>query len=226
MLFVSANCDPARKARLLERGASDTIEKPFHPAELLARLGVHLRLRQLRAELHEKNAELERLSITDTLTELHNRRFAEWFLARELERFHRHGSALSVVIADVDHFKRVNDAHGHPAGDAALRHIGRLLADQVRKTDFCARWGGEEFLIGLVQVPLEGALAVGERKREVIEAASLRLPSGQVLELTISVGVASAVPADATPADLLAAADRALYEAKGAGRNRVSVTRR
>ena len=97
ILFVSANRDPGRKARLLERGASDTIEKPFHPAELLARLGVHLRLRQLRLELQEKNAQLEQLSITDALTGLRNRRFAEWFLSRELERVHRHGNRLSVL---------------------------------------------------------------------------------------------------------------------------------
>jgi diguanylate cyclase len=116
--------------------------------------------------------------------------------------------------------------HGHAAGDAALRHIGALLAEQVRKTDVCARWGGEEFLIGLAQVPLEGALAVAERKRHAIEAAPLALPGGATLELTISIGVATAVPADATPADLLAAADCALYEAKGAGRNRVAVARR
>jgi diguanylate cyclase (GGDEF)-like protein len=226
ILFVSANRDPERKARLLERGASDTLEKPFHPAELLARLGVHLRLRQLRNELREKNLQLERLSVTDALTSLRNRRFAEWFLSRELERVHRHGNELSVLLADVDHFKRVNDMHGHAAGDAALRHIGALLAEQVRKTDVCARWGGEEFLIGLAQVPLEGALAVAERKRHAIEAAPLALPGGATLELTISIGVATAVPADATPADLLAAADCALYEAKGAGRNRVAVARR
>ena len=124
ILFVSANRDPERKARLLERGASDTIEKPFHPAELLARLGVHLRLRQLRIELEVKNLQLERLSVTDALTGLRNRRFAEWFLSREIERVHRHGNRLSVFMADLDHFKRVNDTHGHPVGDAALRHVG------------------------------------------------------------------------------------------------------
>jgi diguanylate cyclase (GGDEF)-like protein len=226
ILFVSANRNPGRKARLLERGASDTIEKPFHRAELLARLGVHLRLRQLRNELHEKNLQLEQISATDALTGLRNRRFAEWFLVRELERKHRHGNALSVLLADVDHFKRVNDAHGHPAGDAALRHIGSLLAEQVRKTDVCARWGGEEFLIALAQVPLEGALSLAERQRAAVEATSLALPGGPELELTISIGVATAVSADASPTELLAAADRALYEAKGAGRNRVSAARR
>lgn len=226
ILFVSSNRDPERKARLLQHGASDTIEKPFHPAELLARIGVHLRLRQLRNELREKNLQLEALSVTDALTGLRNRRFAEWFLARELERVHRHGNALSLLLADLDHFKQVNDTHGHAAGDAALRHVAALLAEQVRKTDVCARWGGEEFLMALAQVPLAGAISLAERQRAAVEAAPLDLPGGQRIELTVSIGVAAAVPADASPADLLAAADRALYEAKGGGRNRVAVARR
>jgi diguanylate cyclase (GGDEF)-like protein len=226
ILFVSTNRDPERKARLLERGASDTIEKPFHPAELLARLGVHLRLRQLRNELREKNLQLERLSVTDSLTGLRNRRFVDWFLAREFERVHRHGNALSVLLADLDHFKQVNDRYGHAAGDAALRYVGSVLLEQTRMTDVCARWGGEEFLMALAQVPLEGAIALAERQRAAIEAAPLELPDGQRIELTISIGVAAALPTHATAADLLAAADRALYEAKGAGRNRVAVARR
>jgi diguanylate cyclase (GGDEF)-like protein len=226
VLFVSANRDPARKARLLERGASDTIEKPFHPAELLARLGVHLRLRQLRNELREKNQQLERLSVTDALTGLRNRRFAEWFLSGELERSRRHGNPLSVLLADIDHFKQVNDAHGHAAGDAALRHIAALLALEVRKTDLCARWGGEEFLMGLAQVPLEGALALAERQRAAVEAAPLVLPSGARLALTLSIGVAGLLPADGSHQDLVAAADAALYEAKDRGRNRVVLAKR
>jgi diguanylate cyclase (GGDEF)-like protein len=176
ILFVSANRDPSRKARLLQRGASDTVEKPFHPAELLARLGVHLRLRHLRNELREKNLQLERLSVTDALTGLRNRRFAEWFLSRELERAQRHGNALSVLLVDIDQFKRVNDTHGHAAGDAALRHVGGLLAEQVRKTDVCSRWG-EEFLIALAQVPLEGALTLAERSRAAIEATPSSCPT-------------------------------------------------
>jgi diguanylate cyclase (GGDEF)-like protein len=226
ILFVSANRNPERKARLLERGASDTLEKPFHPAELLARLGVHLRLQQLRSELREKNLQLERLSITDSLTGLRNRRFAEWFLARELERVRRHGNRLSVCLADIDHFKRVNDEHGHPIGDSALRHVAQLLAAPVRKTDAAARWGGEEFLIGLAQVPLGGAQALAERLRATIEATPLVLPNGRLLELTVSIGVAEIVRTDISPEDLVAAADRALYQAKDGGRNRVAVTQR
>jgi diguanylate cyclase (GGDEF)-like protein len=226
ILFVSSNRSPARKARLLERGASDTLEKPFHPAELLARLGVHLRLRQLRDELREKNLQLERLSVTDALTGLRNRRFAEWFLSGELERAHRHGNQLSVLIADLDNFKRVNDSHGHVVGDAALRHAGALLADQLRKTDVCARWGGEEFLVALAQVPLDGAAALAERRRAALEAQPLELSDGSRVELTVSIGVAAVMPGDTRPEDLIAAADRALYQAKDAGRNRVVVAER
>jgi diguanylate cyclase (GGDEF)-like protein len=226
ILFVSATRDPERKARLLERGASDTIEKPFHPAELIARLGIHLRLRQLQLELQEKNLQLERLSVTDPLTGLPNRRFAEWFLSREIERTRRHGNPLSAFLADLDHFKRVNDTYGHLVGDAALRHVGALLGQHVRKTDVCARWGGEEFLIALAQVPLEGALALAERQRAAIEASPLTLADGRHVEVTISIGVAGAVHSDRSPDDLVAAADRALYEAKAAGRNRVRASKR
>jgi diguanylate cyclase (GGDEF)-like protein len=226
ILFVSANRDPERKARLLERGASDTIEKPFHPAELVARLGVHLRLRQLRLELKEKNLQLEKLSVTDALTGLRNRRFAEWFLSRELERVRRHGNRLSALMIDIDHFKRVNDTHGHPVGDAALRHVGALMAGQLRKTDVAARWGGEEFLVALAQVPLEGALAFAERLRAAVEATPYRLPNGKPLELTVSIGVATAIHADAGADELVAAADRALYDAKRSGRNCVVAARR
>jgi diguanylate cyclase (GGDEF)-like protein len=225
VLFVSANRDPARKARLLERGASDTIEKPFDAAELLARLGVHLRLRQLRDELREKNQQLEQLSTTDALTGLRNRRFAESFLSREVERARRHGDALAVVLADLDHFKKVNDAHGHAVGDAALRHVAALLEAQVRKTDVCARWGGEEFLIGLVQPHAEGVCEFAERQRTAVAASPLQLPGGRRLALTVSLGVALYVPADAVD-DLVDAADRALYRAKRAGRNRVALSAR
>jgi two-component system cell cycle response regulator len=225
ILFVSANRDPGRKARLLERGASDILEKPFHPAELLARICVHLRLRQLRNELREKNVQLERLSTGDALTGLANRRFADLFLQREVERARRHGQPFSILLADIDHFKKVNDVHGHGVGDEALRHVAALLALRTRATDACARWGGEEFLMGLVHVPAKGALTFAERQRAAIAAAPLPLPGG-ALELTISIGIATFVSDDTSPESLVAAADRALYQAKRAGRNRVELCQR
>jgi diguanylate cyclase (GGDEF)-like protein len=226
MLFVSSNRDPARKARLLERGASDTIEKPFHAAELVARLGVHLRLRQLRKELSEKNAQLEQISTTDALTGLRNRRFAEWFLAREVERARRHGHPLAVVLADLDHFKEVNDAYGHAVGDAALRHVASLLGEHVRKTDVCARWGGEEFLLGLVQPHADGVREFAERQRAAIEASPLALADGRRIVLTLSLGVALYMPGDKGFEEVVEAADRALYRAKRAGRNRIELSAR
>jgi two-component system, cell cycle response regulator len=225
LLFVSANRNPERKVRLLERGASDTIEKPFHAAELVARLGVHLRLRRLQEELHEKNEVLERLSTTDTLTGLRNRRSVDHALADEFERSRRYGNPLSVMIADIDHFKRVNDRYGHPIGDAALRHVAERLAAQVRKTDVAARYGGEEFLIVLPETARDGAAVLGERIRAAVEHAPLDLAGGGRLDLTISIGAAEKNPADAAT-DLVAAADRALYEAKAGGRNRLVIASR
>ncbi len=225
ILFVSANRNPERKARLLERGASDTIEKPFHPAELLARLGVHLRLQQLRSELREKNRLLEQLSTTDALTGLRNRRFAERFIGQEIERTRRHGNELSVFMADLDHFKRVNDSFGHGVGDAALRHTAAVLSKQMRKTDVAARWGGEEFLFALVEVPLAGAAVFAERQRAALEATPLVLADGRSIELTASIGVAALLPGHTELQALLAAVDQALYAAKDAGRNRVLLAR-
>jgi diguanylate cyclase (GGDEF)-like protein len=225
ILFVSANRDPGRKAQLLERGASDIIEKPFHPAELLARISVHLRLRQLRDELRKKNAQLEQFAVTDALTGLSNRRFADWFLAREMERSRRHRHSLSILLADVDHFKQVNDVNGHMVGDAALRHIGTVLAGHVRSTDLCSRWGGEEFLIGLVEVPAAGALTLAERLCTAVANTPLRF-ADRLLDLTISIGVADLVAGDESPGQLVAAADHALYQAKRCGRNRVELSRR
>jgi diguanylate cyclase (GGDEF)-like protein len=226
IVFVSASCDPERKARLLERGASDTVEKPFHPAELVARVALHVRLQRLQAELREKNEILARLSTTDSLTGLRNRRYVDEFLTVEFLRARRYGNALAVVMADLDHFKRVNDTHGHPAGDAVLCHVGALLRSMLRMTDVAARYGGEEFVLVLPQNELEGAGVLAERWRAVVEATPTRLPDGQLIEVTLSAGVAAIARTDSTPEDLVAAADEALYRAKEGGRNRVELHRR
>lgn len=218
--FLTAERDPDRLARLLRGGAADTVTKPFHPAELIARLETHLRLRKLRAELREKNAILERLSTTDDLTGLRNRRFVGEVLAFEVMRATRYGTPLSVLMADVDHFKRVNDQHGHPTGDAVLAFVGRVVAQVLRTTDVAGRYGGEEFLVVLPNTDLDGAAALGERLRGTLEASECEVPGGARLAVSISAGVAQLAPGE-KPSALVQRADAALYEAKGAGRNRI-----
>ncbi len=160
-------------------------------------------------------------SIRDPLTGLFNRRFMEESLVREIHRAARGKRPLSVIMLDVDHFKRFNDEHGHGAGDTALKDMGGLLARQVREGDVVCRYGGEEFALILPEAALPDAQRRAEAIREAAAALCLVLPSGLTVSVTISQGVA-AFPEHGRTADaLLEAADRALYRAKGNGRNRV-----
>ncbi|MHB8835876.1 MAG: diguanylate cyclase [Candidatus Methylomirabilia bacterium] len=162
------------------------------------------------------------LSITDGLTKLYNHRYFQDALKREFVRCQRHKSPLSLVLLDIDHFKRFNDTYGHQQGDIVLQELARTLRMQVRNLDIVARYGGEEFAVIMPEASLEVALLVAERLRAAVENHPVEGPSGP-LRVTVSLGVA-AVPRAETgvPAGLIAAADRALYRAKELGRNRVA----
>ena len=159
---------------------------------------------------------------TDALTGLSNRRHFDEELARVLADASRHRDETALVIADVDHFKRVNDSYGHEAGDEVLRHVTRLLRERVRPADLCARFGGEEIVILCPRTGLEGARLLAERLREAVAASPLR-HGGLDITVTASFGVASHPRSVADSDGLLGAADEALYEAKRDGRNRVKV---
>lgn len=177
------------------------------------------RVAERTAELARANAELEALALRDGLTGLNNRRAGDLRLAEELPRHQRQNRPLGLLLADIDHFKRINDSHGHAAGDAVLQVVARQLQRTVRATDFVARHGGEEFLVLLPDTDADGLLKVAEKLRAAVEAAA-PAPVGRV---TLSLGGAVA-PAGAAAADeLLRRADRALYAAKDAGRNRVQL---
>lgn len=164
----------------------------------------------------ESQAELERLSVTDALTGLYNRRYLMGTLASEAQRSRRLRRPFSVLLADVDHFKQYNDTQGHPAGDAALAKIADILRKQTRAVDCVARYGGEEFLIVLLETTVATAALVAERIRARVAAEAF----GGV-QMTVSIGVAECPSHGDTPETLIASADAALYEAKGAGRDRV-----
>jgi two-component system cell cycle response regulator len=220
-IFITAQRDPDRMARLLRAGASDTLQKPFHPAELMARLEIHLRLRRLQAELRDKNAMLERLSTTDPVTGLRTRRFVGELLSIEALRASRYKTPLSIAMCDVDHFKRINDTFGHPAGDAVLALLCQVMQRALRATDVAGRWGGEEFLLVLPHTDLDGAASFAERVRQAIEETEFDVVSAPH-PVTLSIGVAGLRDGQNVE-QLIAAADEALYAAKGAGRNRVVV---
>jgi len=174
-------------------------------------------------ELAEANRRLSQLAITDGLTGLYNHRYFHERLGKEVERSNRTGLPLSLLMIDVDHFKRYNDLNGHPAGDGVLRRVAQLLTEGRRLNDAVARYGGEEFAVLLVDTPRDSAVQVAEQLRSRVAREPFDREEGQPLgRLTISVGVAS-FPADAATEDeLVAAADSALYRAKRHGRNRVA----
>lgn len=187
-------------------------------------------------ELQRLNSELGRLSETDALTGLANRRLFDLRLADELARARRHGTPLAVAFVDVDHFKRYNDRHGHLAGDACLKQVAAVLRDTARRPgDLVARLGGEEFVLLLPHDDADAAAALGERCVAALDRAALPHGDSPVApQVTISVGVADlaglagqgAAPAQADASALLRAADQALYAAKQAGRHRVAVAPR
>ena len=170
--------------------------------------------------IQSMTTELERLGITDGLTGIYNRRFFDHILPREINRCHRLGTQVALLMLDIDHFKRFNDRFGHPAGDEALCTLVQALGQRLRAMDFVIRYGGEEFAVILPGADRDSALAAAERLRSAVESATFG-PSANSDRLTVSIGVA-VYPEDADDAfSLLAAADAALYAAKEAGRNTV-----
>jgi diguanylate cyclase (GGDEF)-like protein len=197
---------------------------PFTAAEaqILTYLISQTKISIENAELHELVAQQ---AVTDDLTGISNHRhFSEW-IESEAARLQRYDGQLSLVLLDIDNFKRVNDTYGHLEGDRVLRSLAEVLREESREVDEVARFGGEEFVIALPGTPREGAIEVGERLRRKIEATRVVAESnGDRIEVTVSLGVATA-PADGSVGrDLIAAADRALYEAKRLGKNRVEAS--
>ena len=174
-----------------------------------------------RAREREGQGELERLSVTDGLTGLYNRRHLMGTLANEVQRSRRLRRAFSVLLADVDHFKQYNDTHGHLGGDGVLVKLAEILRQTTRGVDSVARYGGEEFLVMLIEAPIATAAAVGERLRARVAAEEFG--GGRV---TVSVGAAEYPTHGETPEELIASADAAMYQAKGEGRDRVVVAGR
>jgi diguanylate cyclase len=177
------------------------------------------------AQLSEANARLQLLSITDGLTQIGNRSFFDCAALIELRRAERQRAAVSIILMDIDHFKRINDTFGHPAGDACLRALAGMLRPRIdRAGDILARYGGEEFIIALTGVDLNGSVALAEELREATDRLRVEF-EGKPLRFTASFGVVSVVPQTALRLeDLVSAADRALYDAKRNGRNCVRHT--
>ena len=207
-----------RVLRALDLGVNDFVQRPFAIHELKARLLTHLRRKAMvegfRANLR---ASLE-WALIDPLTGLRNRRFLDGALQDHLTR----GTPFTLMILDIDHFKRVNDQHGHDAGDDVLRVVAQRLRGALREDDLICRLGGEEFAIVMPDADVVSAGAIAERARLAISSAPVALSSAAIsLPLTVSAGLAAAGPG-LGPRDLYRLADAALYRSKAAGRNRVT----
>jgi diguanylate cyclase (GGDEF)-like protein len=183
------------------------------------------RLRAAFSALADRVADTWRLATVDPLTGIANRQAILGFVEEEIARAARYRHPLSVILVDLDHFKRLNDSHGHAAGDLVLRHVGALLARNVRTTDVPGRYGGEEFLIALPETDPDAAAAVAEKLRQMMSRTQVELPDGEVVTVTLSAGVAGGM-GDVLQADALVRdADAALYSAKALGRDQVYVFR-
>ena len=197
-------------------GAVDYITKPFNNTIVRARVRHHLQtLRQLRM--------IKRLGVIDPLTDISNRRGFNERLELEWAHAIRDKSTLSILMIDIDHFKRYNDTYGHPQGDVLLRAISGIFRQTlVRSTDYAARWGGEEFAVLLPGTTIDGALKIAERIRSNVEGTAVACADGSDTRVTVSIGAYSQSPDPGDlPIDFVAGADRALYTAKESGRNKV-----
>jgi diguanylate cyclase (GGDEF)-like protein len=204
----------------LAAGADDYVRKPFDPSELEVRVRAGRRVVLLQDQLLEAQSELERRALHDSLTGTKNRGAIADVLARELSRSRRTRRPISIVLCDVDHFKKVNDTYGHPAGDTVLREFVTRAKNEVRAHDDVGRWGGEEFLVVLPECPTDEAVRVAERLRHAL--ASEPVDAGmERIAVTASFGVAGTDQGHDDLNTIVSAADAALYAAKGAGRNRV-----
>ncbi|MBT8473840.1 MAG: diguanylate cyclase [Alphaproteobacteria bacterium] len=223
IVIVHDVTDTETAVNALDLGASDLLELGFHPQEMALRLTIQLDRKRDADRLRETVAEGLRLAVLDPLTGLFNRRYAMAHIARTAERAAQTGKPYAVVLADIDLFKSVNDRFGHPAGDAVIAHVAQSLRNHLRPIDMVSRIGGEEFMIVIPETSPARAEATAKRLCAAVRARSAPVAGAMGgLPVTVSLGVSMGAPGE-RPENAIDRADRALYAAKEAGRDKVSV---
>ncbi len=247
IIFFSDSNNQTDRVKAIEIGGVDYIAKPFYLKEVVARIERQLEIQRLQQLLQQKNVllqkeierrikvenalrqanqELHRLATIDNLTQISNRRQFDQYLEREWRRLIREKAPLSLMLLDIDYFKRYNDSKGHQAGDYCLQKIASAIAESVKRpADLAARYGGEEFAVILPHTDLEGAIHIANKIKIAVQSLQLEHPSSDISELvTISQGISSTIPVPETsPESLIYDADLALYHAKRCGRNQLKV---
>ncbi|MCL5972426.1 MAG: diguanylate cyclase [Firmicutes bacterium] len=227
VIFITAKSEVDDMVRGFEAGGVDYVTKPFNPSELNARVKTHLELKRTREQLQLRNEQLndanEKLHVaamTDPLTELRNRRYMTMKIDEEMARVTRSQRVFSLILVDIDHFKKVNDQYGHECGDQVLKQVSEALRAGIREQDHLARWGGEEFLILLPETDVHGAMLVAERLRENTEETQVVCQKHEI-KVTATFGVTE-YDQSGNMDNSIREADNALYLGKKRGRNRVT----
>jgi two-component system cell cycle response regulator len=221
ILVIVEPGEDARLLRGLDMGVNDYIVRPIDVNEMLARVRTQVKRKRYTDHLRNQIEETVELAILDPLTGLHNRRYMESHLKTLVEEALQRGKPLSVLVADIDYFKAVNDTYGHDVGDAVLKEFSGRVRRNIRGIDLACRMGGEEFVVVMPDTDLAKAYVVGERLRQCMAASGFAGAASGPIRVTASVGVATIEYPDDTPEKILKRADQALYCAKRDGRNRV-----
>jgi two-component system cell cycle response regulator len=225
ILLIGDVEDSGQFIKALEIGVNDYVIRPIDEQELVARVRTQVRRKRYQDRLRANFLQHLSMALTDSLTGLHNRRYLSSHLDSVVRRMQDSDKPVSLLMIDVDHFKRINDTYGHAAGDEVICEVGQRILRNIRGFDLAARYGGEEFVVVMPDTPMEVALAVAERlcRRMANEPVSISDASDRV-RVTVSIGVAESRNKNDTAERLLKLADDALYEAKDAGRNQVIPT--
>jgi two-component system cell cycle response regulator len=221
ILLIAEGCDLPLLAKGLDLGANDYLVRPVDCSELLARSATQIKRKRMQDRLNQNYQRSLSLALTDELTGLYNRRYLFAHLDELIERAGGDGIRAALLLFDIDHFKKVNDSHGHAAGDQVLRQIAVRALNSVRGADLVARLGGEEFVVVMPETELGIAAAVAERLRAAIAQQPFNVGDAAPLSLTVSIGVTATASGGDARDLMLARADEALYAAKAAGRNRI-----